>query len=64
MGAGLAQVLGAMTQEIRSTMAGNLSLGLAQMSLGEVAEILSCLQGANLSFEKCIRLAQYIKWLT
>ena len=26
-GAGLAQVLGAMTQEIRSTMAGNLSLG-------------------------------------
>ena len=50
-GAGLAQVLGAMTQEIRSTMAGNLSLGLAQMSLGEVAEILSCLQRANLSFE-------------
>ena len=30
-GAGLAQVLGAMTREIRSTMAGNFSLGLAQI---------------------------------
>ena len=32
--ADLAQVLGAMTKEIRSTMAGNFSLGLTQIVTG------------------------------
>ena len=63
--AGLAQVLGAMTQEIRSTMAGNLSLAQIVTRLGgrntelcpRSKEPISCLK-------KCIRLAQFIRWLT